>query len=163
MRGGGYGECRVGSAMCDWGSEDSCWKTGYRCFNDLLCWKMKWQGGTEARRQGSSQWSQTGRKAGDVWREGKGGTTPTAQSSVSLNSTRCPFNPFCQNHNFQFRHCLIMGSIPPRFILGTAGFNLCLHCLEALGLLRPCTLCILIFFLFVAFSDINWMPSAYLY
>lgn len=34
--------------MCDWGSEDSCWKTGYRCFNDLLCWKMKWQGGTEA-------------------------------------------------------------------------------------------------------------------
>lgn len=99
----------------------ACWETGYRCLNALLCWEMKYQGGGIHLRG-----------SGEVWED----TTSSAQPPASLHSTERPqpCNLFCQNDNVEFCHRLIMGSVPPCFILGAARVQFLATLLRSFGL-----------------------------
>lgn len=125
----------------------ACWETGYRCLNALLCWEMKCQGGGIHLRG-----------SGEVWEN----TTSSAQPPASLHSTKRPqpCSPFCQNDNVELCHRLIMESVPPCFILGAARVQFLATLLRSFGSPLHITHPI---FLFVAFSDINWVVFAYLY
>lgn len=67
---------RVGSGMCDWGWEDSCWETGYRCLSALLGWGMK-------KCQGGRMHCTAIGSAGEQGRE-----TPHPQPSASLHQVQ---------------------------------------------------------------------------